>query len=477
MFRPKVRPLLALTVLPALAFATPMSSHREAPFVAANPTVDATDFYMFNSYEPGREEYVTIVANYLPLQDAYGGPNYFKMNPDARYNIHIDNDGDAIEDITFQFRFWDPIRNLSLQVGNPGQEVSVAVPLRNIGPVSATDDSAVNDPEFYGVNMIRGPVNNSGTAQRLRDSATGSALFTKPLDYIGEKSIPNYENYANSFIYDIDLPNGSQGRLFVGQRKESFVVNLGEVFDLVNLNPVGPPDARENTLKDKNITSMILEVPKSALVGDTGVIGGWTTASLPRTRTLVDEPTFEAPEILNGGHRQVSRLGMPLVNEVVIGLPDKNRFNASRPKDDSQFIDYVTKPTLPEILEILFGVSAPNFFPRADLEQVFITGIPGFNETGGIGEMLRLNTEVPAVPMGTQSNLGLLGGDIAGFPNGRRPGDDVVDITLRVAMGAVLDASLAPDGQLPYTDGAIIDASMFDNAFPYLLTPLPGSPQ
>jgi len=476
----KVRLHLALAALlapPVLAAALAPSSHREAPFVTENPKVDATDFYMFTSYEPGREDHVVFVANYLPLQDAYGGPNYFKMDPTARYNIHIDNDGDAIEDISFQFRFWNPLNDIKIPVGNPGQEVEVSVPLRVVGPVLPGDESTVNDPERYGVNVVRGPIDGSGNSTRVRNGADGSPLFTKPLDNIGSKTIPNYEAYASDFVYDIDLPGGQTGRMFVGQRKESFVVNLGETFDLINLDPVGPPDAKENTLEGKNVTSFILEVPKTFLVDQGPSIGAWTTASLPRTRKLLEDPTFEGPTEVFGGHRQVSRLGMPLVNEVVIGLPDKNRFNSSRPLDDGQFIDYVTNPTLPELIEILFGVQAPDLFPRADLTATFLTGFSGLNDTGGIGEMLRLNTDTPPTPLTLQKNLGLLDGDVAGFPNGRRPGDDVVDITLRVAMGAILDPSFAPDGQLPYTDGAAVDATDFDAIFPFLRTPVAGSPQ
>lgn len=479
MFTPKVRPysaLATLVVLPAVVAALPLSSHREAPFVSSNPTVDATDFYMFTSYEAGREDHVTFIANYLPLQDAYGGPNYFKMNPDARYNIHIDNDGDAVEDLTFQFRFWDPIRNISLNVGDPGAQRTVAVPLRNVGPITATDDSNVNDPELYGVNVIRGPV-ATGAAQRVRDTTNNSPLFTKPIDNIGNKSIPNYESYADSFIYDIVLPDGSLGRMFVGQRADPFVVNLGETFDLVNLNPLGAPDAKENSLANKNVTTLALELPKSFVQGNGPSIGAWTTASLPRTRTLLEDPTFEVPTNNSAQHVQVSRLGMPLVNEVVIGLPDKNLFNASQPLSDPQFIDYVTHPTLPELLEALFGVQAPNFFPRADLVAVFLTGVPGINDTGSVGEMMRLNLETPSVPAASQDTLGLIGGDFAGYPNGRRLGDDVVDISLRAVMGVLLDPAVAPDGQLPYTDGAAHDALDYRQTFPYVNTPFAGAPQ
>jgi hypothetical protein len=207
------------------------------------------------------------------------------------------------------------------------------------------------------------------------------------------------------------------------------------------------------------------------------VVGGWTSASLPKVRQLSAQPTYAEPEQTSPELQQVSRLGMPLVNEVVIGLPDKDRFNASHPRDDAQFADYVTHPTLPALLEALFGVSAPTLFPRSDLIQVFLTGVPGLNQNGSVAEMLRLNLDTPATRRSLQKNLGVLAGDNGGFPNGRRPGDDVVDAALRVVMGVLLDASVAPSGQLPYTDGATVSAMDFSAAFPYLLDPLPGSPQ
>ncbi|MEM7307508.1 MAG: DUF4331 domain-containing protein [Planctomycetota bacterium] len=452
------------------------SSHREAPFVTETPKVDGTDFYMFTSYEAGREDYVTLVANYLPLQDPYGGPNYFTLDPTANYEIHIDNDGDAVEDFTFRFRFQNRLKDLQLPIGDPGAEIDVSVPLRNIGPISATDSTAQNDVEAFGLWVIEGPTSAPTKLDAVLDAGTGKKIFAKPIDNIGTKSIPDYPAYADAFVYDIQLPDGSVGRMFVGQRQDPFVVNLGETFDLINLDPLGPPDAEENSLADKNITSLILEVPKSFLRGDGSVIGGWTTASLPRTRTLLPNPTYAKPADVSTDFQQVSRLGMPLVNEVVIGLPDKNQFNFSRPADDAQFLDYVLNPALPELIEVLFPVTAPNLFPRADLIEAFLTGIAGVNDNGSFAEMLRLNLDTPSVPAALQGNLGVLSGDLAGFPNGRRPGDDVVDITLRVAMGVLLDPTVAPSGGLPYTDGAFIDALVFDDVFPYLNDPTPGSP-
>lgn len=441
------------------------SSHREAPLITTTPKLDGTDFYMFNSYEAGRSNYVTIVANYLPLQDAYGGPNFFAMETNGLYEIHIDNTGDAKEDITFQFQFYRTQRHIALPIGPAGNQRTNEIPLIDAGQILATNNSALNTLESYTVKVIRGPRHTS-PGEPLLNVENNSAVFAKPVDNIGNKTLPDYEAYASAHLYEISLPGSStHGRMFVGQRKEPFVVNLGETFDLINFsNPLGPVDGAKNILDDKNITSIILEVPKDYLTaGGDPVIAGWTTAS-----------RFEGENV-----QQVSRLGQPLVNEVVIGLKDKDTFNASEPKDDAQFADYVTHPTLPALVELLFsqaGVKAPTLFPRSDLVTVFLTGIPDLNKTSAVAEMLRLNTSTPAVPAEQQNNLGVIGGDQAGFPNGRRPGDDVVDVALRVVMGKLLSANDAPSGQLPFTDGALVNATMFRSTFPYLNSPIPGSP-
>ncbi|MFG0315768.1 MAG: DUF4331 domain-containing protein [Planctomycetota bacterium JB042] len=469
---------LAVALLASTAAA---SSHREAPFVTEHPKVDGTDFYMFTSYESGREGYVTLLANYHPLQDPFGGPNYFFMDPEAAYEIHVDNDGDAREDLTFRFRFENALSDLQLAVGPPGNTKQVAPPLLVVGPIGASDVANLLLVEKYSLTIIQTADSGAKSSQKVVAAGTGQDLFVKPLDHVGTKTIPNYAAYADQLVYDIALPGTTEtGRVFVGQRRESFAVNLGETFDLVHFNPLGPPNGETNTIAAKNVTTFALELPKSFLLDEDPTIGGWTTASLPRVRVLRKEPTFEKPTLDRGRFVQVSRLGMPLVNEVVIGVPDKDAFNASHPKDDAQFADYVTHPTLPELLEYLFGaagVQAPNLFPRTDLVAAFLTGVPGLNKnTDTPAEMLRLNTSIPPRAAPQQQNLGVLAGDNAGFPNGRRPGDDVVDIELRVAMGVLLSPVDAPSGQLPITDGATIDAMMFDSAFPYLTDPLPGSP-
>jgi hypothetical protein len=445
--------LLALSCAAALgAGSATASSHREAPLITATPKVDATDFYMFRSYEPGRAGFVTFVANYQPLQDPACGPNCFTMDRTAVYSILVDNDGDAVADRAFQFRFLEVVKNLAIPVGG----MNVEVPLQNIGPISAASRANLNTIEAYYV------VTENGRAMNLT-AANGAWQFTKPFDNIGRKTFDDYARYAAAHIASIGLPGcATPGKVFVGQRRESFYVNLGEIFDLVNTNPLGPVDAERNSLGAKNITTIALEVPIACLVeGGETVIGAWTTAKSGTT------------------NQQYSRLGHPLVNEVVIGLKDKDAFNASNPVNDAQFAKYVTHPTLPEIIEALYpAVTAPNRFPRTDLVATFLTGIPGLNSPANVtpSEMLRLNTDTAPTALLEQNNLGVIGGDVAGFPNGRRPGDDVVDIALRVVMGKLLDTTDAPSGQLPYTDGVTRTARHFNAKFPYLTSPLPGSP-
>ena len=486
------------------------SSHREAPFITTHPKVDGSDFYMFRSYEQGRSGYVTFIANYQPLQDSYGGPNYFFMDPHALYEIHVDNNGDGIEDMTFQFHFHETDLGLAVNAGGK----SIPVPLTNIGPISATNMSAQNVVESYSLTVVRGD-RRHGQMSKATDAVSGSDTFAKPLDNIGAKSIPGYTDYANTFIHTINIPGCSTpGKVFVGQRMDGFVVNLGETFDLVNIKypveelaPAGlnARNVEPNSLADKNVTSLALEVPISCLARATDpVIGAWTTASIRQAQVV--NPTPESDKsvasvgaktdpsdalVAGGAWVQVSRLGAPLVNEVVIGLPDKDRFNHSQPKNDAQFADYVTNPSLPVLLQVLFGgagVLAPNVYPRADLVEVFLTGVPGLNQPQKVNaaEMLRLNTSTPITPIASQNDLGVIGGDVAGFPNGRRPIDDVVDIALRAAMGVLLspfdgsakDPDPASDAsrQLHYTDGAEPNPANYLTVFPYLMTPLAGSP-
>ena len=495
----KVLPGALLVACAAMPLITVASSHREAPFIAGSPRVDGTDFYMFRSYEPGRDAYVTLIANYLPLQDPSGGPNFFALDSKALYEINVDNTGDGREDITFQFRFTDTYKNLAVPAG---AMANVPVPLANIGPIDVTAAN-LNMVQTYSLSVVRGG-RRTGTPMLVGNSSSGGTVFTKPADNIGTKSIPDYDAYAANFIYQASIPGCMQAaRVFVGQRKEGFVVNLGEIFDLVNTNPAGSRQGEPNTLSGKNVTSLALEVPISCLTAGTEpVIGAWTTASVRQARVVNPTPSTPARTTIDGGAwTQVSRLGMPLVNEVVIGLPDKDKFNGSEPRNDAQFATYVTNPTLPVLLNVLFGDAAQvPATPRNDLVAAFLTGVPGLNQPATVtpSEMLRLNTSIaPALPA-DQRDLGVLAGDTAGFPNGRRPFDDVTDIELRVAAGALCSAALMcgtqtadPNAGAPYTDGAraagasaatsvvngrVNAADTYAEVFPYLLTPLPGSP-
>ena len=494
----RLLPLIgALATAYGLSAAIPAhaSSHREAPSIGGSSRVDATDFYMFNSYETGRENFVSIMANYQPFQDPYGGPNYFSMDPNALYEIHIDNNGNGVEDITFQFRFTNTLKTTAGVAGaaaTPGIQLpigtaSVAIPLIQAGQLTgatAVQNSPVlNVNETFTVTVVRGNrrTGTRSTVTNLDTADTTPAVFDKPVDNIGSKTIPNYTAYAAQHIYNVDIPGCSTpGKLFVGQRKDPFAVNVGVIFDLVNIDlavitdPANIDGARpgnqfgEDVLEDKNVTTLAIEVPKACLTAVTPegtpvdpVIGGWTTASQRQGRLLSPTPRRgHATAAVNGGAwTQVSRLGHPLINEVIIGMPDKDRFNASKPKDDLQFATYVTNPTLPRLLEIAFGTVegdiAPKNLPRTDLLNVFLQGIPTVNRPAGTvvpAEMLRLNTAITARPLGQQNRLGIAGtvlakggaanldpatDDLAGFPNGRRPSDDIVDISLIAITGTL----------------------------------------
>ena len=515
--------MTAAAVALAMSNVALASSHGEAPFIKIRPALDGSDFYAFMSYEPGREDFVTLVANYYPLQDTYGGPNYFPLQDNAIYELHVDNDGDAVEDVTFLFDFDNGLgagdEGLALQIGDS----SVPVALKNIGQLGNLDNQAVlNVNETYFVGTIMGDRRSDSPSWAVRPDS-GLRLFSKPYDFVGENSFPGgYDNYVSSLsnsgeiYYDVEFeqcPEGARmGRVFAGQRKDSFSIALAEVFDLVNFVPLVealPDDPARDDLADKNVTSLAVEVHKDCLTGEgNGVIGAWTTSSIRESQLVLQDPTYRMPVDYSGDFQQVSRLGSPLVNELVIGLPDKNRFNTSEPADDGQFALYVTNPTLPAILDILFRDAvgaesniAPANLPRTDLVTAFLTGFAGVNQLATVtpSEMLRLNTGIAPTPADSQVNLGVAGGDLAGFPNGRRPGDDVTDIALRVVMGALchpiavdLDANGtagdagdnlglcapadAPVGTAAFTDGAPQNAGQFDATFPYLTTPVTGSP-
>ena len=517
------------------------SSHREAPFITTQPKADNTDFYMFRSYETSRTDYVTLISNYQPLQDAYGGPSYFKMDPNVLYEIHVDNNGDAKEDITFQFRFNNTLANGGKGVELPIGGKNVAIALTQAGGIANVNDANSNVRETFTVNMVRGD-RRKGVVAAVPNAAGGNT-FDKPVDYIGTKTFGNsgaYETYANKHVHSVNFPGcpagKSAGKVFVGQRQEGFAVNLGPIFDLVNAtaaqitNPalINAFAGNGFTIQDKNITTMAIEIHKDCLTAANGtgdpVIGGWTTASMRQGRLLNNAPAsgLQTSEKAGGAWVQVSRLGNPLVNEVVIGLRDKDKFNGSHPSGDTQFLDYVSNPTLPALLGLVLAggnaaALAPTNFPRTDLITTFLTGITGVNKptTATPSEMLRLNTGISPVPFAQQNRLGVAGEvlrvggvanlgaavDLAGFPNGRRPKDDVVDIALVAMLGGLcvingsnnalglngvpgvpsLTSVCAPASvPLGATSAAVhdgVDQAVvpFLTRFPYLNTPLAGS--
>ena len=462
------------------------SSHREAPAIAGEPRLDGTDFYMFRSYETGRQDFVTLIADYIPFETAYGGPNFFNLDDNAVYDINIDNRGVGAPVMRFRFRFTTTNRNIALDIGG----AQVKVPFINVGAITPTDNSAQNVLQTYTLSLVTGIGGNE--KETPITGPGGATVFSRPIDYVGMRSIPGYAAYAKTFIYPITIPGcGTAGRVFVGQRKDPFVANLGETFDLLNYtHPIGEQynNFAKDSLADDNVTAIEVEAPIGCLTsGDDPVIGGWTTSSKVAA---------------NGTLHQVSRLGNPLVNELVIGLADKDHFNGSVPFNDlKNFATYVTNPTLPAVIAaFVSGSTAPTNLPRTDLVGVFVTGIGpdvlppnGLNQPKHLvhpGEEMRLNTSIAPVAAAQQSRLGVIGDaaasipmDLAGYPNGRRPGDDVVDISLRVVMGKLCQLNLyctpsdAPSGNLEYTDGAFVDATHFDSVFPYLRTPVASSPQ
>jgi Domain of unknown function (DUF4331) len=493
-------PVARLGAIALLCAALPAfsSSHREAPFITGQPKVDGTDLYMFRSYEAGRQDFVTILANYQPFQDPQGGPNFYMFDPNALYEIHIDNNANGVEDLSFQFKFKNESKDTPLNVGGK----PVKIPLINNGPISGINPASLNVRETFTVDVVRGGRRIGTRAGQLTNAAGGGATFDKPVDNIGDKtfgSATGYATYAAQHVYNVNIPGcATPGKVFVGQRKEPFYIAVGKIFDLINLNPLGPEvGGNNNDLEGKNVSTLAMELPISCLTtaGDP-VIGAYTTASVRQARLINGAPTtgLNKASREGGAWTQVSRVGMPLVNEVIIGLGDKDKFNASKPKDDAaNFSDYVTNPVLPTLIESLFPTAkAPTNFPRTDLLAAFLTGIKGVNKSANFNgvpaEMLRLNTSIAPVAAASQNPLGVAAGDNAGFPNGRRPADDVVDLSLRVAMGALCaltgttdtlgvgcKPSDAPAGTAVLTDGVRKTAANYNATFPYLTTPIPGN--
>ena len=457
-----------------------MSSHREAPEIAKDPVADSTDVYAFVS--PDQPGTVTLIANYVPLQEPAGGPNFYEFGDDVRYEIHVDNNGDGQPDVTYRFQFQTRLRNPDTF-------------LYNTGPILSLDSPNWNRRQFCTVSKV----NAQGGITPL-----GAGLPCPPCN-IGPLSTPDYPALAGAAVHGL----GGGVKLFAGQRAEGFYVDLGSIFDLANLRPFqqlhnqfgmnvfAGPAPGVNATNHLNVHSIAIQVPTTDLVrgGASGeadprsVIGVWTTASRQRVR-LWDADNGE--NLDSGPFRQVSRLGNPLINEVIIALGDKDRWNTLPPAGDKQFAHYYAHPELAGLLPVLYPGVFPNLAAlvksgqaRADLEAILLTGIPagivpGFqNSTGPLqADMLRLNTAIS--PTANPNILGVIGGDLAGFPNGRRVFDDVVTIELRAIAGLtvpLVDKTFTPDkaaGQV--TDG--LDPSSVSapylSQFPYLGVPYSG---
>jgi hypothetical protein len=459
---------------------------------------DISDVYAFRSYEAGRKGFITILMNVNPVQAPLGGPNYFSLDPDALYEIHISNRStisgetlDGLENLTFQFRFTNALTNEGLGITVDAGGVDQTIPLLQIPTITAGEggDATLAFKQTYTITLIEGDCRR-GTRRPITHAATASETFEKPMDNVGSKTIPDYDAYANQLIYDMSIPGcNTHGRVFVGQRQEGFNIELGKVFDSINLDPLTThQDIANATLRQFNITTIALELPISCVVNDSEIIGIWASTSLPKARALDASPKLFAKAASRGTFVQISRMANALVNELVIGADTKDLWNATEVKHEEQFLIFYTHPAFPELVEILFpGAPAPNNFPRHDLVATFLRGIPTLNQTNthDVYDMLRLNTAMAPVARGAQHTLGVIGGDNAGYPNGRRPGDDVVDITLRVAQGLLctidgVNAAVgctpddAPAGTAPLTDGAPLADTQFLNVFPYLRSPNPG---
>lgn len=460
---------LVVLMLAVPAVSTFASSHREAPLITEDPTMDNTDVYVFKS--PDAPSTVTLIANYIPLEEAANGPNFYNFSPAGVYEIHIDNNGDGKEDITYQFQFRNDIKNPQTF-------------LYNTGPVLTLDSANLNFRQFYSVTRING---------RRRGGATtglGTGNYQVAPANIGPKSTPDYPALAGQAVYS--LPNGA--KVFAGPRDDSFFVDIAAIVDLLTLRPIQqlhkvppvlPSAPGVDGLKGFNVHTIAIQVPISELVAGGGtptdpaaanaVIGVWATSSRSRVTVL---STNSVRRQTLGGLSQVSRLGMPLVNEVVLPLAFKDIFNASEPAGDKPLFDSnadfrnrILDPEVAKLYTLLYGLDVPPA-PRNDLVQVFLTGIPGANQPPNVvpAEMIRFNVTTPVTPTGNVNRLGVIAGDTGGFPNGRRLADDVVDIELRVVAGVLVPGfNKNPNNQL--TDGVDQNDRPFLSTFPY--APLP----
>ena len=456
-----------LTGMAAVPLAS-ASSHREAPAISKDPSADNTDLYAFVS--PDKPDTVTIVANYVPFEEPAGGPNFYEFDPTVRYEIHIRNGPKKDDEITYRFRFRTETRDPNTF-------------LYNTGVISSLDDPNWNRPQFYSVSRING---EDGSTQQLATN-----LRVPPVN-VGVRSTPNYPALAESAIADL----GGGRTVFAGQRADPFYVDVGSIFDLLGLRPFNPVHkiplgvaAGEDNTAGFSVHSIVLRVPKSDLAHNhqtptdpkdpDAVVGIYASASRRSTRVL-DSDDRDAEG--TGRWVQVSRLGEPLINEVLIPLGQKDRWNRLDPRNDAQFERFYLNPEPARLINSLYN--EPPVVPidttnRTDLVTVLLTGVPGVNFTGPQKEdLLRLNMAIPVTA--NPDPLGVLKGDLQGFPNGRRLGDDVVDIELRAiaqGYGPVVNSLLGLPNKAPNNllgDGVNRPDRPFLDHFPYVANPTDG---
>ncbi|MQY38823.1 hypothetical protein SRB17_68370 [Streptomyces sp. RB17] len=403
------------------------SSHREAPLISGTPQYDNTDLYAFVS--PDRPDTTTIVADWIPFEEPAGGPNFYTFADDAQYDIHIDNNGDAQGELVFRYTFTTHTKN-----GNTF--------LYNTGPVTSLADPDLNITQTYDIDLIR--LKNQHV---LSDTKLADDVPVAPSD-VGKASMPDYGKLRAQAVYK----TAGGAATFAGQADDPFFADL-RVFDLLyggNLSEVG-----RDTLKGYNVNTIALQVPNDLIRESAGqpVVGIWSTTQRRNAQ---------------GYYSQVSRLGNPLVNEVVNPQKDKDRFNASQPWYDAQFLKNVTNPELPRLIESIYKIKAPSE-PRNDLVDVFLKGVKGLNQPPGVrpAEELRLNTSVK--PAAHPKRLGVLDGDNAGFPNGRRLTDDVIDEALQVVEGELVGSKNDLGDAVDKNDKG------FEKYFPYVAEPTSGS--
>lgn len=446
-----------------------MSSHREAPEISKDPVADSTDTYAFVS--PDAADTVTLITNYVPLEGPAAGPNFYEFGDDVLYEINIDNNGDGSSDISYRFNFHTDINNTGTF-------------LYNTGPITALDSPSWNRRQFYTVTKVVGG----------SETVIGEDLASPPCN-IGPRSTPDYARLAEAAVHTLA---GGQV-VFAGQRREGFYVDLGSVFDLAVLRPFQnfhlipmAPEPGVDATVDLNVHTIAIQVPKKELTRDgsdptdpadpKSVIGMWAAAYRRKARVRdQDHDTQSGPWV------QVSRLGNPLFNEVIVPMAEKDLWNSLPPTRDGDFAKYVEHPELGALLPVLYPGVFPNLAaytkPRVDLVAILLTGfpagiVPGFqNFTGNtLADLLRLNMAI--APSSSPNLLGVLGGDLAGFPNGRRVFDDTVAIEVRAVAGATIplfDPSFTPDPAVSaLTQGFGPGLDRYISKFPYLGVPKDG---